>query len=97
MVYEFDAATIDDLPRPPTLRHHVAVECYQQTNFIPRKFQVDFALDVDACQDVICVAGAGNGKSLAFIIIHFFRPDVITWIVSPLNGIENQMAKSCAA
>ncbi|QRV77009.1 DEAD/DEAH box helicase [Ceratobasidium sp. AG-Ba] len=88
-----DAATIEDLPRPLTVRHHLALEAYRRTGKVPRDFQVDFALALDSGRDVVCIAGTGAGKSLAFIIIHFLREDVITWIISPLNVIENQMAK----
>ncbi|KAG9086930.1 hypothetical protein FRC06_002812 [Ceratobasidium sp. 370] len=91
-----DAATIPHLPRPLTLRNHVILECIKRTNVVPRVFQVDFALAIYENQDVVCVAGTGSGKSLAFIIIHFFCPDVITWIISPLNVIENQMATNYA-
>ncbi|KAG8719077.1 hypothetical protein FRC08_003695 [Ceratobasidium sp. 394] len=89
---EFDVATIEEIPRPLTLRNHVALECYRRTKLVPRKFQVDFTLAVDSGQDTVCVAGTGCGKSLAFALIHFFRDDMITWIVSPLNVIEDQMA-----
>ncbi|QRV78765.1 DEAD/DEAH box helicase [Ceratobasidium sp. AG-Ba] len=88
-----DAATIEDLPRPLTVQHHLALEAYRRTGKVPRDFQVDFALALDSGRDVVCIAGTGAGKSLAFIIIHFLREDVITWIISPLNVIENQMAK----
>ncbi|KAG9084229.1 hypothetical protein FRC06_004159 [Ceratobasidium sp. 370] len=92
MDLEFDVTTIEDLPRPLTFRTYVALECYRRTKLVPRRFQVDFALAVDSGQDTVCVAGTGCGMSLAFALIHFFRTDVITWIVSPLNVIENQMS-----
>ncbi|KAG8708262.1 hypothetical protein FRC08_018987 [Ceratobasidium sp. 394] len=91
-----DAATIPNLPRPLTLRNHVILGCIKRTNVVPRVFQVNFALAVYENRDVVCVAGTGSGKSLASILIHFFCPDVITWIVSPLNVIENQMASNYA-
>ncbi|KAG9074186.1 hypothetical protein FRC06_010872, partial [Ceratobasidium sp. 370] len=88
--------TTVSLPRPLTFRNHIVVECYKRTRYVPRKFQLYFAIAVDLSQDVLCVAGTGSGKSLAFISIYFFRPDVITWIVSPLNVIEDQMAADYA-
>ncbi|KAG8682025.1 hypothetical protein FRC09_017069, partial [Ceratobasidium sp. 395] len=94
MESEFELEDLDIIPRPVVLgsRHHIALECLERTGYIPRKFQVDFVESVQAGKDVVCVAGTGSGKSLAFVIVNFFTTDVITWIVSPLNVIENQMA-----
>ncbi|KAG8739149.1 hypothetical protein FRC10_006096 [Ceratobasidium sp. 414] len=87
-----DAATLDNLPRPLTAIDHLIVETYRVTKFVPGVFQLDFALAIDSGLDVLCVASTGSGKSLAFVMNHFLRPDFITWIISPLNVIEHQMA-----
>lgn len=88
-----DAATLGDLPRSLTRRDTLIVETHARTNNIPRLFQLEFALAVDSGRDVLCVAGAGSGESLAFAMIHFLRDNIQTWIVSPPNVVEHQMAE----
>jgi superfamily II DNA or RNA helicase len=89
-----EPAIIDQLPRPLTRIEHVAFETWKCTGIVPYKYQVDFALALDSGKDVLCVAGTGSGKSLAFVMVLFIRTDTIIWIVSPLNVIENQMAEN---
>ncbi|KAG8704658.1 hypothetical protein FRC09_003406 [Ceratobasidium sp. 395] len=94
MELELTVEELGTTPRPvvPGSRHHIVLECLDRTGYIPRKFQVDFVEAVQSKRDVVCVAGTGSGKSLAFVIVNFFTTDVMTWIVSPLNVIEEQMA-----
>ncbi|QRV96746.1 DEAD/DEAH box helicase [Ceratobasidium sp. AG-Ba] len=88
-----DDATFEVIRNQPRdITDTVVIKTFARTKLIPRKFQVQFALGVDAGRDVLCVAGTGSGKSLAFALIHFFRDNIQTWIVSPLNVIEHQMA-----
>lgn len=88
------AATIENPPHPLTVQLWVVLKVYNRSGIIPRVFQVNFGLAVDAGQDVLCISSTGSGKSFTFVIIHYFHDNVITWIVSPLNVIQNQMAKN---
>ncbi|CAE6482439.1 unnamed protein product [Rhizoctonia solani] len=88
-----DPAIIDTLPRPLTPVQDALVKARDKTGHIPYKYQLDIALALEASRDVLCVAGTGSGKSLAFVLILFMYPEWILWIVSPLNFIEDQMAK----
>ncbi|KAG8737753.1 hypothetical protein FRC10_007830 [Ceratobasidium sp. 414] len=88
-----DPATFDDFPQPLTLRDYATTKFHERTGFPPKAFQLGFSLAVYAGLDVVCVVSTGGGKSYAFVGNHFFRPDVITWIISPLNVIKHQMVK----
>ena len=54
---------------------------------------------IDACEaillglDCIVIAGTGAGKSLTFAMVPFMVPKSITWILAPLNYIEEQLVK----
>ena len=88
-----DPTSIATLPRPFTRIQHALVTARDKTGHIPYKYQLEVALALEASHDVLCVAGTGSGKSLAFVLILFMYPEWILWIVSPLNFIEDQMAK----
>lgn len=94
MELAIDPATIDTLPRPLTLAQHAVLALRERTGHIAFKCQLDLALALDSGRDVLCVAGTGCGKSIAFALILFVRPNDMLWIISPLNYIENQMAES---
>jgi hypothetical protein len=79
---------------PLTQIEHIAFETWKRTGVVPYKYQVDFTLALDAGRDVVCIAGTGAGKPLAFVMITFIRPDAMVWIVSPLNVIEYKMARN---
>lgn len=81
---------IHSLPRPLTVPQAAVVNAYEATGKIAFKYQLDMAMAIDARRDALCIAGTGCGKTLAFILICFLRPEFIIWIVSPLNYIENQ-------
>ncbi|KAH7320501.1 P-loop containing nucleoside triphosphate hydrolase protein, partial [Rhizoctonia solani] len=87
-----DPNTIDTLPRPLTPVQDALVKARNITGHIPYKYQLEVALALESSRDVLCVAGTGSGKSLAFVLVLFMHPEWILWIVSPLNFIEDQMA-----
>ncbi|KDN33838.1 hypothetical protein RSAG8_13071, partial [Rhizoctonia solani AG-8 WAC10335] len=87
------AENIPNLPRPLTLEQQVIVNTWEATGIAPYKYQVRNTLALDAGRDVLCVEGTGSGKTLSFVMLCFHRPEVILWIVSPLNFIENQQAE----
>ncbi|CAE6440450.1 unnamed protein product [Rhizoctonia solani] len=87
------AENIPNLPWPLTLEQQVIINTWEATRITPYKYQVRNTLALDARHDVLCVAGTGSGKMLSFVMLCFLRPEVILWIVSPLNFIENQQAE----
>lgn len=84
---------LDALPRPLTLEQELILRTHGATGKIPYKYQVRNALALCSGRDVLCVAGTGSGKTLSFVMPCFLRSDIITWIVSPLNYIENQQCE----
>lgn len=77
-----------------TPKQNLAVLVYEKTTKMPYKYQVEVALALTAGRDVICIAGTGAGKSMAFILPLTLVPKTIIWNISPLNFIRNQMAKN---
>lgn len=88
-----DPATIPQLPRPLTVAQHAVVTLWERTGLMASKYQLNMALALAAGCDVLCIAGTGCGKSIAFILVLFMCPEIILWILSPLNYIKNQMAE----
>ncbi|KDN43628.1 hypothetical protein RSAG8_06005, partial [Rhizoctonia solani AG-8 WAC10335] len=59
----------------------------------PYKWQDQVTLDKLAGKDTFVVAGTGAGKSLTFAMVPFMVPKSITWLLAPLNYIEEQLVK----
>ncbi|KDN41764.1 hypothetical protein RSAG8_07295, partial [Rhizoctonia solani AG-8 WAC10335] len=91
-----DVSARDTWPAPldRTPEQILAILAYEKTEKMPYKYQVEVALALKSGRDVVCIAGTGAGKSMAFILPLFLGSKTIVWIVSPLNFIENQMAKN---
>jgi superfamily II DNA helicase RecQ len=64
------------------------------TGFKPHQWQLDVACSIhEGKRDVLVLAGTGYGKTLPFVMNCFLRPEMVVWIVSPLNYIEIEQAK----
>jgi hypothetical protein len=87
------ADEIPHLPRPFTLAQAITVATFEATSIVPYAYQVRCAEALYCKRDVFCIAGTGSGKTLAFVMLCFLCPEVLLWIVSPLNFIENQQCK----
>ncbi|EUC62128.1 transmembrane protein, putative, partial [Rhizoctonia solani AG-3 Rhs1AP] len=59
----------------------------------PYDWQVQVTLDKLAGKDTFVIAGTGAGKSLTFAMVSFMVPKSITWLLAPLNYIEEQLVK----
>ncbi|KAF8597052.1 P-loop containing nucleoside triphosphate hydrolase protein, partial [Ceratobasidium sp. AG-I] len=85
----------DRLIGPLTLEQSFVEATKAATGFVPHPWQVSAACALySGKRDVLVLAGTGYGKTLPFVMNCFLRPDLIVWIVSPLNYIEMQQAKS---
>ncbi|KAG8732579.1 hypothetical protein FRC11_012485, partial [Ceratobasidium sp. 423] len=82
-----DAATIE-------LRQKIIDETRKRTNGkTPNEWQIQNTLDRLAGNGTFIIAGTGAGKSLTFAIVPFMVPKSISWILAPLNYIEEQLVK----
>jgi hypothetical protein len=64
------------------------------TGFKPHSWQLDCAVASHLGQDVCLIAGTGFGKTLPFIMNCWLDPKLIVWIISPLNALGNQQART---
>jgi superfamily II DNA or RNA helicase len=84
---------IPHLPRPLTVAHALSIATRDATGIITYTFQVRCAEALYRKRDVFCIAGTGSGKTLAFVMLCFLCPEVMVWVVSPLNFIGNQQCE----
>jgi ATP-dependent helicase YprA (DUF1998 family) len=63
-------------------------------NITPYDWQLDAALATHLGKDVFILAGTGYGKTLPFVLNCWMDKSLIVWIVSPLNALANQQAKT---
>ncbi|KAG9097411.1 hypothetical protein FS749_006365 [Ceratobasidium sp. UAMH 11750] len=64
------------------------------TKFTPHDWQLEAALAIHLGRDVFILAGTGFGKTLPFIMNCLLDPTMIVWIVTPLNALANQQART---
>ncbi|KAG9084457.1 hypothetical protein FRC06_004076 [Ceratobasidium sp. 370] len=91
-----ELAAIDAVDTEPDveLRDRFIEATKKATGFEPRKWQVDVACMIHkGRRDLFVLAGTGYGKTLPFVMNCFLDPNMIVWIVSPLNYIEIEQAK----
>jgi hypothetical protein len=88
-----DLGTLARRPSNPGLRQRL----FDATYLVTKKQAFDWQLNVAEAlcnrQDVMCIAGTGKGKTLAFIMPYFVDPRALIWIVSPLNYIQQQQER----
>ncbi|QRV99823.1 Helicase conserved C-terminal domain [Ceratobasidium sp. AG-Ba] len=88
------------LPEPQDLRNlddirtRVIEETILRTKNVPHSWQTDEVLNRLAGKDTFTIAPTGAGKSLTFAMLAFvLRDQAITWILAPLNVIQEQQAR----
>jgi hypothetical protein len=87
LIYGSDAYALD-------YRQRLGASTMSVTTFEPRPWQLDCALAAHLGRDVCVIAGTGYGKTLPFVMNCWLNPSLIVWIVSPLNSLGNQQAKT---
>ncbi|KAF8593161.1 P-loop containing nucleoside triphosphate hydrolase protein, partial [Ceratobasidium sp. AG-I] len=60
----------------------------------PHSWQLDCAVASHLGRDVCVIAGTGFGKTLPFVMNCWMDTRLLVWIVSPLNALGNQQAKT---
>ncbi|CUA71499.1 Bloom syndrome protein homolog [Rhizoctonia solani] len=80
-------------PATDALRQRIIEETRKRTGKTPYDWQVQVTLDKLAGKDTFVIAGTGAGKSLTFAMVPFMVPKSITWLLAPLNYIEEQLVK----
>jgi hypothetical protein len=63
----------------------------------PYDWQLEASLATHLGRDVFILAGTGFGKTLPFVMNCWLDKSLIVWIVSPLNALANQQAKTFAS
>ncbi|KZS86757.1 P-loop containing nucleoside triphosphate hydrolase protein, partial [Sistotremastrum niveocremeum HHB9708] len=74
------------------MRDELAEKCLERTGFTPRDWQLDASTALLDGKDCVVIAGTGEGKTLPFVLPCFVRPDITTYIISPLNALQNDQA-----
>ncbi|KAF8602973.1 hypothetical protein BDV93DRAFT_404800, partial [Ceratobasidium sp. AG-I] len=64
------------------------------TSYAPHSWQLDSAVATHLGRDVCIIAGAGFGKTLPFVMNCWMDPKLLVWLVSPLNVLGNQQART---
>ncbi|CUA73092.1 hypothetical protein RSOLAG22IIIB_05162 [Rhizoctonia solani] len=80
-------------PATDALHQRIIEETRKHTGKTPYDWQVQFTLDKLAGKDTFVIAGTGAGKLLTFAMVLFMVPKSITWLLAPLNYIEEQLVK----
>ncbi|KAG9082563.1 hypothetical protein FRC06_004932, partial [Ceratobasidium sp. 370] len=63
-------------------------------NITPYDWQLEAALATHLGKDLFILAGTGYGKMLPLVMNCWLDKSLIVWIVSPLNALANQQAKT---
>ena len=88
----------------PTVEE-VKQKVYENFGISPCKFQIQATIaqltrskekTTDLRRGVLCIAGTGSGKSLAFYMPFIFNDNGILIMVTPLNVLAEQMAQVSA-
>ncbi|KAF8600638.1 P-loop containing nucleoside triphosphate hydrolase protein [Ceratobasidium sp. AG-I] len=75
-------------------RHSLTLATQRATGITPHPWQLDCALASHLGRDVFVLAGTGFGKTLAFMMSCFLDSTLTVWLISPLNALGNQQAKT---
>ncbi|KAG8721826.1 hypothetical protein FRC08_009903 [Ceratobasidium sp. 394] len=87
-----------EAPTPLTNRERIETAGKDASGFDLEDFQVKCTLWALKGLDVLCIAPTGSGKSLLLVLATLYDPlNTMTWIVSLLNYIEEQLAEQFRA
>lgn len=75
-------------------RARLATTTETVTGYTPHPWQLDCAVATHLGRDVCLIAGTGFGKTLPFIMNCWMDSKLLVWIVSPLNALGDQQAKT---
>ncbi|KAG8752977.1 hypothetical protein FRC11_007837 [Ceratobasidium sp. 423] len=88
------AQALSTIIGPLTLANTFREETKARTGFYPHSWQVDIAVALyEGSRDILLIAETGYGQTLPLVTNNFFDKKLITWIASPLNGIEMEQAR----
>ncbi|KAG8727990.1 hypothetical protein FRC10_005424, partial [Ceratobasidium sp. 414] len=80
-------------PDPEELCERLIEETRRRTGYDPRPWQLQNAMDRIAGKDALILAATGSGKTLPSVMPAFVIEQSITWILAPLNVIEEQQVE----